>query len=173
MGRQRLLVQEPDQADGEAGGVAEVGGRARCVFLFRDDALEAPGDGDRKRLQAANGALHGRGDGAGVGEVPAQVRAVVDAGDHDVGPAVPHDLQERQGNAVGGGAGAGMGEGAVREGGLAQSQRLVQRDAVAAGAARPVRRHDGDLGHRVERLFEHEQAISVHAVVVGNQDPHV
>ena len=107
------------------------------------------GDGDGKRGFADDGRFNRRRDRAGVMDVPAQVRPVIDAGDdqiHVTRPS-PHRMPSvAQSEGVPLEANAGEPSRKVDGG---QPQGLVQGDRMAGRALLPLRGHDrhiADLG---------------------------
>ena len=76
------------------------GGGGLEVDAVAGDAVGRYGGGDGGHAQ--HGALEGGGDGAAVGQIPAEVGAVVDAGDDEVALAF-HDDVVTERDAVGGG----------------------------------------------------------------------
>ena len=108
------------------------------------------------------------GDGAGVGDVVAEVRAEVDAGDDEIGPVVPHQLEDGQVDAIG--------RRAVDDvfvlAELQHPQRTVQRERMRRRALLAIGRDDDDLDAvdapaGVRQLAE---PFAVDAVVVGDED---
>lgn len=106
--------------------------------------------------------------GAGVVDIFAEIRAVIDSGDDEVG-LVREELVERDDNAIGGRAVHGpvaLGYGLTHDG-LAESERL--RRAAALGAWR----HDADFGEIRESFRERTESRRVVAVIVREQNSHV
>ena len=113
--------------------------------------------------------LHRRAHRARVGDVVAEVRAVVDAGRDEVEP-VAEVAEERDAHRIGRRAVDRVGERAVAEGPLADAQRAHQRLLVADRTLVRVRRDDRDVADRVERVLEREQPARLDPVVVGDED---
>src|ERR1043165_163902 len=106
------------------------------------------------------------GDRAGVGDVVAEVRAEVDAGDDEVGAVLLHQLQDRQVHAV---RRRAVDDPLVLFE-LQEAQRTVERERVRGRALLAVGRDDDDVAGRLQRRGELAQAFAVDAVVVGEED---
>src|SRR3954447_15748098 len=120
----------------------------------------------------ADHAFHSGSDGAGVGDVIAQVVAAVDARDHEIGheaeEAERHERHTVRGRAVGGVCHGDM----VEHAGGNNAQRPVE-GAIVPGN-RPVA-VGGEHGHVVlggEHGVEGEQPLGGDAVVIGEQYAH-
>ena len=125
---------------------------------------------DREGGAVVDDRLHRRADRARVGDVVAEVRAVVDAGRDEV-EAVPEVAEEGEADRVGRRAVDRVGERPVGKCPLADAQRAHERLLVADRALVRVGRDDGHLAHPLERLLEREQPARLDAVVVGDEDP--
>ena len=102
-----------------------------------------------------------------VGDVVAEVGAVVDAGDDQVGGPVLEQVEHPEVDAVGGGAVDAV---AVLPQ-LLEAERTVEGERVAAGALLAVGGDHHHLPHRRQRLGEKPDPLGEDAVVVGDQDP--
>ena len=124
---------------------------------------------DRERRAVVDHRLHRRADRPRVGDVVAEVRAVVDARGDEV-EAVLEVAEEGEADRVGRRAVDGIRRRAVGQDPLAHAQRPHQRLLVADRALVGVGRDDRHVAHRLERLLEREQAARLDAVVVGDED---
>ena len=122
---------------------------------------------DRDRGLAEEAALGGGGDRAGIQHVVAEIRAVVDAGDHHVGL---ERKQARDGevHAVGRCAFDEVHVGF----GLADAQRQFERERVARAAAIAIGRHHRQIAQALEPLAQRVDAARAVTVVVGYEDSH-
>src|SRR6185369_13237013 len=125
---------------------------------------------DREGRARVDHRLHGRADGARIGDVVAQVRAVVDARRDEVEP-VAEVAEEGEADGIGRRAIDRVGERAVLERPLADTQRAHQRLLMADRALIRIRRDDRHVTHLLERLLEGEESARFDAVVVGHEDP--
>ena len=136
----------------------------------------APGGllGDGEAREAEDQAFDRGGHGPRVGDVVAEVRAVVDAGDHDLGPEAVHEAQVRQADAVDRRPVGGVADGAVAERDLGDEQRAAGRDHPREGRAVAVRGDDDEVDavDAQQRAPQGLQALRLDAVVVREQDPH-
>ena len=139
------------------------------VHLARRGLL---GDGDRR--QAEHDALERGGHGAGVGDVVAEVGAVVDARDDQLGLEALDEPERGEADAVHGRPVGRVADGAVAERDLLHPQRPPGGDPAADRGAVGVRRDDGELdpGHLQQRAPQRLQALGLDPVVVGEQDAH-
>ena len=137
-GLERALDQLPDELSGNFGGGLEVRLRVR-----------RRAQGNRDGGQAEEAPLDGRRHGAGIEHVIAQVRAVVDPGDHHV-MLVVEQAGDREVHAVGRRA-LNVVDARL---GLEHPQGHIEGQGVARATAIAVRRDDGDLGEVCERLLE-------------------
>ena len=120
------------------------------------------------RGQSHQGAFHGRGDGARIGHVLAQIAAPVHTGQDQVGRVILEDVADRQQHAVRGRA--VHGEMAVGQ--AADAQGMAQGQGMAGAALLRLGRHHPDIVRKGPRdLLEGLEPGRVHAVVVGEQDP--
>ena len=127
--RHRLGEQRADQLRREGGGDGEVEAAADVAHAAARGLL---GDGDRG--DAEDDPLQGRGDGPRVGDVVAEVGAVVDPGDDQVG-AVADQAELGEADAVDRGAVGRVAAVAVVELDLLDAERRAGRDAAGGGAA--------------------------------------
>ena len=161
-----------DHARHERGGLLEV----RALPVVRNPRVEPAvegllrgGDGG----DAEHNALERRGHGARVGDVVAEVGAVVDAGDDqlrlELQKAEPGEAHAVHRRAVGGETTP-----TVAEVHLLDPERLARGDAPRRGAPVGVGRDHRELHVRdlEQRLAHHAQADCLDAVVVGEQDLH-
>ena len=121
-------------------------------------------DGDGR--DAEQRSLDRRGDGAGVGDIVAKVRSLVDPRDEQVDLLSPQDAVHAEVDAVGGRAVDGVD--ARRD--LLHPQRVGERERVAGRAPLPV---GGDHVHRAQVLQgvgQRLDPLGAHAVVVRNED---
>ena len=121
--------------------------------------------GDRR--QAEEAPFHRRRDRAGIDDIVAEVRRVVDAGHHDVGLEVEQSGQ-REMDAVGRRARDAVA--AVVHAGDADG--LVERQRIAGARAVAIWRDDGDAADDSQTFGQYAYAGRVDAVVVGNQNSH-
>ena len=107
----------------------ELGGRPELTPL-------EVGAAHRQGLEAFDGALHRRRHGAGIEHIGAEVGAVVDAGEHQIGPLLQQGKQGEL-DAVTGGATAGPGPHPIVEQliGPLRPDGGVQGEAMAGGGA--------------------------------------
>ena len=165
--RQRDLLDALHQPRHEGGGHLEA--EAAVEAVVQRARARLLGDGDRG--QAQHDPLQRRRHGAGVGDVVAEVGAVVDAGDDQVGGEALDQAEARQAHAVHRRAVGGVAAAAVGERDLRHPQRppggdrAGHRRAVAVGGdhrqAHPLDAH--------ERPAQGLQAVGLDAVVVGQQ----
>ena len=129
----------------------------------------AIGLAERDGGDAHQRALHGPGDGAGIGDVLGDVLAAVDARQDQVRLAALHDLAHAHDDAVGRRA-------AHREmarADLAQAQGIVERERMRDARLVALGRDDEDVvGKLGGDGLEHFEARRMDAVVVGEQDAH-
>ena len=161
--------QHPNQLGPDPGGDGEVEAPARKEsHLLRASLL---GDGDRRNPE--HDPLERGGDRPRVGDVVAQVGAVVDARDDQVGPFA-HQAEIGEADAVDRGAVGRVGDEAVVELDLLDRERGARRDAPRRGAAIGVGDDDVDL----DPVDLHQRApkgvhpLGADSVVVGEQDTH-
>ncbi len=166
--RHRLRRQPADQLGCERRGDAE-------VELAADVAHAAAGGllGDRHRRDAEHDPLEGSGDGARIGDVVAEVGAVVDPRDDQVGTA-PDQPELGEADAVDRRPVRRVAAIAVAELDLLHGQRRAGRDAARRGAAVGVRGDHLDLDpvDLAQRPPRGLQAGSRDAVVVGQKNAH-
>ena len=129
--------------------------------------------GDRHRRDAEDDPLEGRGDGARVGDVVAEVGAVVDPGDDQVGPAAEQP-QLGEADAVDRRAVGGKAAVAVAELDLLDGERRAGRDAARGRAAVRVGGDHVDLDpvDLAQRAARRLQAGGGDPVVVGEENAH-
>jgi hypothetical protein len=127
----------------------------------------------RDRRQPQHDPLERRGDRSRVGDVVAQVGAVVYARHDQLGLEVEQP-ERGEAHAVHGGAVGGEAARAVPELDLLHPERLLEGDAARRRGAVGVGRDHGqlDTGHTEQRAPEHVQAGGCDAVVVGEQNLH-
>ena len=166
--RHRLGEQLADQLGDERRREAE-------LELAADVAHAAAGGllGDRNRGDAEDDPLERRRHRARVGDVVAEVGAVVDPGDDQVGP-VADQAQLGEADAVDRRAVGGEAAVAVAELDLLDGQRRAGGDAASRGAAVGVRRDHVylDAVHLAQGAAGRLQAGGADAVVVGEEDSH-
>ena len=168
--RERDVVELVDDARDEVGRDVEREAAAEAeVHLARGRLL---GDGDPR--DAEHDPLERRGDGARVGDVVAEVRAVVDAGDDDVGLEALDEPELREPDAVDRRAVGRVARRAVLEVDLLDPERAARGDHARERGAVAVGRHDRelDVGQRDERAPQRLQALGLDAVVVGEEHAH-
>ena len=160
--------RRPTSCGREGGGDAEVEAAADVAHAAAGGLL---GEGDRG--DAEDDPLERRGDGARVGDVVAEVGAVVDPGDDQVGAAADQ-AQLGEADAVDRGAVGGVADGAVAELDLLDAQRRAGGDAAGGGAAVGVGGDHVDLDpvELAQRPPRRLQAGGRDAVVVGQEDAH-
>jgi hypothetical protein len=168
----RHVLELLHHARGEGGRAPEV--LARPARTGAEVHLAVVGllrDGDRRDTE--DDPLERGRDGAGVGDVVAQVRAVVDAGHDQLGLEVDQ-AEGREAHAVDRRAVGGEAAGSVAELDLLDPERVVRRDAARGGRAVRVGRNHGQLdpGHLEEGAPQRVQADGADPVVVGEQDLH-
>ena len=134
-----LVEQVPDQLGGEGGHGAEVKATADIAHAAARGLLREGDGGD-----AEDDPLEGGGDRARVGDVVAEVGAVVDPGEDQVGP-VADQAQLGEAHAVDRRAVGRVALVAVAELDLLDCQRRAGRDAARRGAAVRVGRDHVDL----------------------------
>ncbi len=160
-------LQALDQPCDEARGDVEVEAPVEAVVQRARAGLLGDGDGG----QPEHDTLQRRGDGPRVGDVVAEVGAVVDAGHDDVGREALRNPEARQAHAVHGGAVGRVPHGAVGEGHLFDPQRPAggdragHRRAVAVGGDH----REAHVGQHDERSPHREQPFGPDPVVVGEQ----
>ena len=153
-----------DQPLDDAG--AETLGRGEHVLAV-DQRPAGLRQGDRR--DAHGHALDGAGDGARQRHVFGQVGAAVDARQHQVGRQAAHQLGDRQHHAIG--RRAGGGEAAVVQ--LPHPHRIGQGQGAAGARLLVLRRADPDVvGQGAGDVLQRDEAFSVDAVVVGQEDFH-
>ena len=165
--RQRDVVDPVDDLRGESGGGLELEGAAEPeVHLARERLLR-----HRDARHAEHDPLQRGRDGARVGDVVAQVGAVVDAGHDEVGLEVADQAEVGEPHAVDRGAVARVADGAVVERHLGHPQRPPRGDRAGGGGHVGVRRDHGELDvvQRDQRAPERLQTLGVDAVVVGEE----
>ena len=141
----RLGAQPVDQAGGELGGDGEVEAAADVAHAAARGLLR---EGDRG--DAEDDPLERRGDRARIGDVVAEVGAVVDPGDDQVGPAAA-EAELGEADAVDRRAVGRVADVAVFEGDLLDRQRRARGDAARRGAAVRVGGDRHDLERRPGR----------------------
>ena len=130
---QRHVVDLLHQPRGERRGGVEVEAVAEPeVHLAALDCCETAIAGD-----AEDDALQRGGDGARVGDVVAEVGAVVDAGDDQVGGEAVDQPQRGEAHAVDGRAVGRVADGAVAEVDLLHPQRAARGDRAGGGGRLP------------------------------------
>ena len=167
--REWALVHRGHQPGDEAGSALEVELPAQPeVHLALARLLR-----DRDRRQAEHDSLQRGGDGAGIGDVVAQVGAVVDPR-HDQLRLEADQPEGGEPHAIDGGPVGRVTHAAVLEVDLLHPQRRPGGDAAGAGGAVRVGRDHRqlDVGHRQQRAPHLVQALRGDAVVVGEQDFH-
>src|SRR5205823_1318991 len=97
------------------------------------------GEGDRRHVEQRS--FEGGGDGAGVGDVVAEVWSEIDAGDDEGGAVVAHQLENGEIHAIGRRAVDDVFVVAKLE----HPQRTVQRERMRGRTLLAVRRDDGDF----------------------------
>ena len=129
---------------------------------------------DRDRRNPEHDALQSGGDRARVGDVVAEVGAVVDPGDDQVGP-LADQAEVAEAHAVDRRAVGRVGDPAVVEPHLLDRQRRARRDAARRRAA--VRVGDDhvrlDPLQLAQRAAQGVKALGADSVVVGEQHPHL
>ena len=126
-----------------------------------------PGRLEQQRLER-------RRDGAGVGDVVAEVEPVVDAGDDELRLEVLDQPELREPHAVDGRAVGREAVRAVVEVDPLDPQRPARRDRARGRGAVAVRRDDGQLDprHVEQRAPQRLEALGLDPVVVRQEDPH-
>ena len=152
--RQPAIEHLRDQPRRELGGRSEI-------------ELRATGERDRERGNAEQRSLHRRRYRARVGDVVAEIRALVDARDHQAW-ARRQDPGDREIHAVG--RRAVDRELTGRD--LLDPQRAMQRQRVPGRALLAIRRHHEDLPEGLESTRESLDALRANAVVVADQNDH-
>ena len=109
----------------------------------------------------AYGGFDGGSNSARVKDVAAQVVAVVDAGDDEVGAFAK--LKQAKVGAVGGSATDRPDTGAD----FLDAQRVKQGERVRGCAALAIGRDDVDLGYLGERAGEDRESVGTHPIIVG------
>src|SRR5947208_10771112 len=125
---------------------------------------------DRERGAAVDDRLHRRADRSRIGDVVAQVGAIVDARGDEV-EAVPEVAEESEAHGVRRRPVDRPAGRAVGESPLADAERAHQRLLVAHRALVRLWRDNDSLAHRVEGLLEREQPARFDTVIVGDEDP--
>jgi len=165
-----FLLDAFDQPRHEGCGDGEV--KAAVEAVVERPRAGLLGDGDRG--QPEHDALERGRDGAGVGDVIAEVRPVVDAGDDQVGRETLDQPQAGEANAVDGSAVRGVAHRAVGERHLGHPQRPARRDRARHRRAVAVRGDHGqaDVLELHQRAPHRLKALGLDPVVVGEQDLH-
>ena len=145
--------------------------------LLPEPEVHLPGRGllgQRDGRQAEQDALQRRGDRAGVGDVVAEVRAVVGAGDDHLGLEPVDEAGRRQAHAVDGRAVRRVADRPVAEVDLLDPQRPPGGDRAAGRRAVAVGgdHHQLDAGDLQQLPAQDLEALGLQAVVVREQDPH-
>jgi hypothetical protein len=124
--------------------------------------------------QAEQQRLERRRDGAGVGDVVAEVEPVVDAGDDELRLEVLDQAEMREAHAVDRRAVGREAVRAVLELDALDPQRPPRRDRARGRRAVAVRRHHAqlDAGHLEQRAAQRLETLGLEAVVVRQEDPH-
>ena len=170
--RQRHVVELGDDPRGEvARRASKLNSRPKRKSISRSvDCCETAIAG-----MPEHDALERRGDRAGVGDVVAQVRAVVDAGDDQLGLEVLDQAELRR---------SARSRPACRRSRSRSSRRRSRSPATHSGRRVVIiraiaerlpsgRDHEQlDARHRRERAAQRQQPLGVDAVVVGEQNVH-
>ncbi len=167
---QRDALQILDEPRRERRGGKEVElGRLAEVELERGRLLR-----DRDARKPQHDRLERRRDGAGVGDVIADVGAVVDAGDDHLRPPVLHQTEVREPHAVDRGAVGRVADAAIAEVDLLDPERAARGDRAGHRGAVAVWGDDAkvDPGCGRERAAQGEQALRFDSVVIGQQNTH-
>src|SRR4051794_32147575 len=129
---------------------------------FADERRER----DRRHIEQRS--FERGGDGAGVGDVIAEVRSEVDAGDDEGGTVVTHELEHGQVHAVGGRAVDDVFVFAELE----HPQRTVQSQRMRRRALLAVRRDDRDLDATDAQtgVRQFSEPFAIDAVVIRDED---
>ncbi len=121
----------------------------------------------RDRRQTKETAFHRSGHGAGIDDVVAEVRRVVDAGDDDVGLEV-----EQSGECEMHAVGRRARDAVTSVVHASDADRLIERQRITRAGAVAIRSDDGDAADDGQTLGQYAHARRVDAVIVGNQDSH-
>src|SRR5207342_2434176 len=161
-GQPRHQLRREGGGDLEVEAAADVAHTAGRGLLGEDDGGDAEHDPLQRRRHRAR-----------VGDVVAEVGAVVDAGDDQV-RAAADQAQLGEADAVDRGAVGGVAAVAVAELDLLDAERRAGGDAAGGGAAVGVRRDHVDLDavEVAQRPPRRLQAGGGDAVVVGEEDAH-
>ena len=165
-----VLLELVHDAGGELGGDLEVELAAQAEVHLAGGRLL--GDGDAR--DAEDDPLERGGDGPGVRDVVAEVRAVVDAGHDDLGVEAVDEPELGEPDAVDRGAVGRIADRPVVEVDLLDPERPPRRDHPRHRRPVAVRRDDGELDVRElqQRAAERLQPLGLDAVVVGQQHAH-
>jgi hypothetical protein len=157
-------------SSGEAGGGAEVELAAEAEVHLAGGRLL----GDRDGRQSQHDALQRGGHRARIGDVVAEVGAVVDPGDDRLGGEALDEAELGQAHAVHRRAVGGVAVRAVVEVHPLHPQRPARRDRARHRRAVAVGRDDRqiDVGDVQQRLAQRLQSVGPDPVVVGQQHAH-
>ena len=150
--------------------LGHIQGASGCRFELAPLEISAA---HRQGGQSLDRALHGRTDGARVQHIGAEVGAVVDARQHQIGPLI-QQAEQGELDAVAGGAAAGPGGDPLGEEfiGPFRPDGGLKGEAMAGGGALLVRAHHRDLVPPLRRCRgQGTDAAGEDPVVVADQDP--
>lgn len=144
-----------------------------ACFVVEGGSVGEDGHGEREGPNAVDGAFHGSGDGSGVGDIEAEIGAVVDAADYEVATVGPGD-GEADVDAVDGDAVDHVGFKTFELGfaGFFDSEGVAHGHGVSASGTLDVGSDDFDFAEVLDRPHQREEALGMDAVVVGDQDTH-